>query len=189
MRHSAALATLVMFLIAHGVYGQDTDEVKQLKAKVASLEERLESAEKKLNAAEKKNEQLTDENEQLRAAKLDGDRNKKNLAEQLKEGMVLKGKWQALNGNKRGGECTLTIREIKGNKFKATSMIPEDPKINTPKYENEYECVLNGNRFSGRVVGSPTKATISGVRKGDYLEYDFVGEDGLRSRSSFKLPE
>jgi hypothetical protein len=178
---------LALVAVPAQLFSHAPDEVTRLRQEIERLKQEV-------DALKRQNELLQKENDSLRRLAANGKRHAskdeapKTLLDLLSEGTVLQGTYVASTG--RSGTCSLTIEERNGNKFKATLFHKvKDIKGEGPDYRGEIEGTITGTAVSYRRVGGPVGAVFAGRRNGDYLQFDGLGGLGVRSKSSFRLPE
>lgn len=154
------VASLVAVAFVLGsVRGEDTDEVKRLKEKVASLETKLKLAEKEIEHL-KKELSLTDRSNLKNLAK-------KTLSDRVRIDTVLAGD-ESFDRGGVIGFLTITITHREGNKVKASYIWKskrKDKGVTTRDLEGE----INLNQLSFHSVGLASKINISLSMNGDVL--------------------
>lgn len=157
---SFGLAVLFSVLTLGGASarGQDSDELKRLKARNAELEAKI----KKLEADKA---ELQKQLDQLKKAGDEPDGAKKTLSDRLPVGQVLAGEIRINDGTVH--TLSVKVTERSGKKVKATlSFTNRDKKVVEIPLEGE----VNGVRLSLKSVGMVTHRSLSVNLKGEVLE-------------------
>ena len=169
-RFAQVAVALIVLIGSSDSYGQEADEVKQLKARIELLEAKLEAANLKI-------EKLEQENQQLKAGgktPLPSSR-KPRLSERLTPGTVLMGDFVTTNMGKDNvrGKATLTVSERKENTFKGKVLATVDGK---PDLEHEITGTITSTGLTSKSVSAPNPFTLNGQLRDDYLTLHFGGQ-------------
>jgi len=175
IRFTMLVVPLLVLAGAPNALGQDTDEVKRLKAQVELLQAKLEVANLTI-------EKLEVENQKLKAGGEVEGKAKKSLSDRLPAGTSIVGTYKLPGVNGESGTATLTIAERDGNKVKGTYKAEGGPGF-------EFEGTISGNTMTGKSIGSAVQKSLTVSMRGDALDGTAFNKDRpqLTGRVSFKL--
>ena len=173
---ACAVAFLLGALLLSGrASAQDADEVARLKRENDLL--------KRENAVRTKEiEQLKKEIEQLKAggAKAQPAAKPGTLADLLTEGTTIRGDYRFRAGIKATGDWSLTIKELKGKKFKGVHTAKETSPNKGEGSEFEAEGEIDGNQLKFTIVNTTKiQASAGGTLKKDTIELVWNGRAGI----------
>lgn len=177
-RHTVLPALVALILVAPGVRGTDSDDVKRMRERIDLLETRLKLAEAEMEAMKKEIEILKGRNG------LGGRERARTLSDILQDGATIAGDFRFTNVKVAPGEISLTVKDREGKKFRGTYRA----KSHQSEFVSDVEGEITGDQITFKGVKSVHKFTVTGAVKGESLPCTFVDDDGGRAEMTFKLP-
>lgn len=167
--------SLGVLLAANHAIAQDAYEVAKLKQEIELLK-------RENGQLKRENEALKKENGQLKAggAKVQPPVRPVTLADLLPEGTTIRGDYRFRAGNNTAGDWSLTIKELKGKKFKGIYTAKPTSPNKGEEAEYEAEGEIDGNQLKFMIVNTTKlQASARGTLKKDTIELIWNGRGGI----------
>jgi hypothetical protein len=154
------------------------NQVQVMSAKLKNLMQAKDNVEADMNSRIKK---LMEDNERLRL-KVDPNAGVARISDLLKANTSLSGDYQETPQC----ECTLSINEIDGKRFKGSHMLRVRGS-DKATLQCDVEGAFGEQKLSYRSVNSNVQFKVTGTLKGNTIEIEYTDEKGTKGKGVLKL--